>query len=78
MNVMDLLRNNKRLNSWTGLPTFDLLNAIRDCVAVGYPEEMRKNDDALLLWIIMCFIKLKTNLSFACMAFIFDVADSTI
>lgn len=70
--VMDLLSSETWLNSWTGIPTYALLHCIEDCVSVGYPEEITNHELTLLERIILCFIKMKTNLSFACMTSIFD------
>lgn len=78
MNVMDLLTTESKLNSWTGIPKFALLNTIVDCVCTAFPEEMDRTGLSVLERVLLCFIKLKTNLTFACMTSIFCIANSNV
>lgn len=76
--VMELFKSESQLNAWTGIPTFRLLHAIEDCVIVGNPNIEHGYSLSVLERIVLCFIKLKTNLSFACMTSLFQIANSTI
>lgn len=78
MNVMDLLTTETKLNAWTGIPTFALLRAIEDSVCTGYPKEVEHPSLSVVERILLCFIKLKTNLTFACMTSIFGITNSSV
>lgn len=75
--ISDIIKNNVILNTWTGVSTTKLLNAIVDCVQTISPES---GSDTLSLTerIILVLIKLKTNLSFGDIAAAFGLTTMTV
>lgn len=72
-----MISSEKLLNSWTGIPTFKLFDAIHLCVNRVTPIK----DNGIISVkekIMLTFVKLKTDLTFICMASIFHVNESTI
>lgn len=79
--VFDFITSDTKLNSWTGLPSFDLLNAIEDCLYTAFPDILttsKLNRCSVRERIVLCFVKLKTNMSFVCLADLFNVSNDTV
>ncbi len=79
--VFDFITNDTKLNSWTGLPSFKLLDSIEDCLYTAFPDiitNSKLNSRSVRERIVMCFIKLKTNMSFVCLADLFMVSNDTV
>lgn len=79
--VFDFITSDTKLNSWTGLPSFDLLDAIEDCLYTAFPDIIttsKLNSSSVRERIVLCFIKLKTNMSFVCLADLFNVSNDTV
>ncbi|XP_046589297.1 uncharacterized protein LOC124293242 isoform X2 [Neodiprion lecontei] len=66
----DILKTEKELNTLTGIINFDILKTIIDVVKDGFPK-YRFETMNLRSKIIMTFIKLKHNLSYAILAVLF-------
>lgn len=78
INVMDLLITRNKLNAWTGVQTFSLLRKIEKRVSLIHPNKIEGSDLSLLECIVLCFIRLKTKLSFICLTSIFNISTSSI
>lgn len=78
--VLDVINSEKLLNSWTGIPTFMLLDAIQSCVNRVRIETLTEENGVISMKekIMLAFVKLKTNLTFICMSSIFHVSETTI
>lgn len=79
--VFEFITNDTKLNSWTGLPSFDLLDAIEDCLYTAFPNILTTsnlNKCSVRERIVLVFMKLKTNMTFVCLADLFSVSNDTI
>lgn len=65
------------LNTWTGIPSFGILDAIVETVLRIFPEDVRKTE-TLKVKILIVFVKLKCNMSFVNMSPIFHLCESTL
>lgn len=75
--VFDVITSESKLNSWTGIPSFEIFNAIVESVFRMLPHTGRKSD-ALKIKVLIVFIKMKSNMSFVNMAPIFYLDASTL
>lgn len=77
--MLKMLTTDSLLNAWTGLPTFELLNAIVDCVITVMGRE-KQNCGSLSITerVLLVFAKLKTNLTFIALSSLFNVSQATV
>lgn len=73
-----IIKNDSALNVWTGIPTFEKLKIITDCVETSYTRLnytlLKLPELSIQQQVTLCFIKLKSNLSFACISSLFKVS----
>lgn len=77
--IVDLITNTEQLYAWTGLSSFDLIDAIEEGFNFVYPDDKQKRFELLLKErIYLILIKMKTNLAFINISTLFGVSRSTI
>lgn len=72
-----LITSKEELSTLTGIPTFELLNLLKDLVATVRPKGRISSRFDLREMILMTFIKLKQNLSYAMLAVLFKCSNDT-
>lgn len=75
--ILEIITTDVLLNSWTGIPSFNLLTAIEKCVNTLSPE-LQDPNFTIKQKILLVLVKLKTNLSFVVMSSIFNVSAALI
>lgn len=75
--IMDFLQTDKKMNTWTGINSIALIKSFADSILLYYPEQRYTNKLGLLERVVLFFIKLKTGLSFSCIAILFNVSVPT-
>lgn len=76
--ITDLIRTDEELSSWTGIHSFQLLRAIKDCLELTLVANSKKCYMDLDKLVILVFIKLKMNLTFVTIATLFQISDRTV
>lgn len=76
--IIGLIRNDSELSTWTGIPSFKILNAIKDNLELTLTENLVKSPMKLEKIVIMTFIKLKMNMSFTAISTLFGITDRTV
>lgn len=73
----DVIRNEKELNTLTGIVSYDILNTILDIFKDGFPtyESERMH---LRSKVIMTLVKLKPNLSYAILTVLFKCSSESL
>lgn len=76
-----IIKDDRALNTWTGIPTFQKLKNISDCVENLYnrlhfslPQLASRHQLSTEQKVTICFIKLKSNLSFECISSLFEIS----
>lgn len=79
-----IIKNDRALNAWTGIPTLAKLNSIISCVEIIYnrlhyslPQSASMRQLSIEQKVTLCFVKLKTNLSFECISSFFEVSPNS-
>ncbi|XP_046601942.1 uncharacterized protein LOC124295563 [Neodiprion lecontei] len=76
IDLCDVIKTEKELNTLTGIVNFDILNTILDIFKIGFPkyesERMHLRNK-----VIMTFIKLKHNLSYAILTVLFKYSSAS-
>ncbi|KAK4879519.1 hypothetical protein RN001_007665 [Aquatica leii] len=75
LTLSDLINSNSVLCSFTGLQNFDILNAIMNAVDMVY-KDVRQHRLTLKNRIILTFVKLKLDLSFAVLSPLFGITQN--
>jgi hypothetical protein len=73
--VVQLIRSGQELGSMTGLPSFDVLDALVKCVSVLEPNS--KFNFPVKERIVLTLMRLKLDISFRCLAVLFQTSTST-
>lgn len=74
-----IIKSDKSLNTWTGIPTFEVLEKIQGCVEMvyerihGFPSYSLNQGMTLEEKVVLCFMKIKTNMSMECIAHLFQI-----
>lgn len=76
--ITDLIRTDRELSSWTGIVSYNVLGGITDNLELTLSANFVHFDWDVEKLIILVFIKLKLNLSFATMATLFRKNEHTI
>lgn len=79
-----MMKCDKYINTWTGIPSFQVLEKIQRCVEQVYsrvhgflPPLESTYRMSLDEKVALCFVKLKTNLSFDCISHLFQIKACT-
>lgn len=75
--IYDFIKTDLNLNSWTGISSFALLNSFVENILLKYKSEKDKYKISLLDRSLIFFIKIKTGLSFSCIATLFNISSVT-
>lgn len=75
--VFDVLKSEKKLSSWTGIPTFEIFYAILNGVLIVLNDE-NSNVSTLKTKILVVFVKMMTNMKFCTMSAIFSLNETTL
>lgn len=75
--MLDVLKSEQKLNSWTGIPTFAIFDAILTGVLIVLNDE-NCNVSTLKTKILVVFVKMKTNMKFCTMSAIFSLHETTL
>ncbi|KAE8745031.1 hypothetical protein FOCC_FOCC008343 [Frankliniella occidentalis] len=75
--VVDVLSDKEKLKNFTGLHSFELLEALVTCVSDLIGDKKDKKEMCLKHRIILVFIKLKLNLSFTSLSILMGVCRQT-
>lgn len=75
--VFDFIKTDLNLNSWTGISSFDILNTFVANILLKDSSQEDKYKVSLLDRTLIFFIKIKTGLSFACIATLFNISNTT-
>lgn len=76
--LVKILNDKTKLNNFTGLHSFELLDALVECVSdLPVEKSNRKKDMILKNRILLTFCKLKQNLSFTSLAILFNIPRQT-
>ncbi|XP_044582950.1 uncharacterized protein LOC123263972 [Cotesia glomerata] len=72
-----LITSKEELSTLTGIPTFEVLNLLEELVATVRPKHKTSSRFELREMILMTFMKLKQNLSYAVLAILFKCSNDT-
>lgn len=75
---MDFLKSDKDMNVWTGINSIALIKSFADTILLYYPEQGFTHKLDLIQRIVIFFIKLKTGISFSCIAIMFQISVPTV
>ncbi|KAK3926014.1 UPF0725 protein [Frankliniella fusca] len=76
LSLLILLKDASMLYTFTGIPSFELLEVITEC-ALEVPPDTAKMILPMKLRILLTFTKLKLNLSYTALSVLFDITDKT-
>lgn len=80
LTIMDLIRNEKEFNDWTGIEKFTILSVIEQGIEKILLENSIKISESttpLKYKIILVFIKIKTNITFGQISSLFGISNRT-
>lgn len=77
VSIMDFLKSDKDMNVWTGINSVALMKSFADTIVLYYPEQIYTHKLNLIDRLVLFFIKLKTGLTFSCIATIFNISVPT-
>lgn len=80
ISIWDVIKSEEMLNTWTGIPTIALLEAIVGTVAENVLGEVSTQSitDEIKVNILIVFVKMKTNMNFEHMSPIFNLDATTL
>lgn len=76
-NVLDFIKNDNSLNCWTGISSFALLESFVANILVKDSSQKDKFKISLVFRVLLFFIKIKTGLTFSCIATLFHISKTT-